>query len=1097
MQYDRLNDQEKILELFRQWRQQHEEALLIIDRFEELFTLNSDEVKEKVAVLIGRCALEVNVRVLLVFRDDFLIHCKEHASLSPIFSDLTAMLPLSGAPLRRAIIQPALKCGYRFQHEALIDEMVQSVEKERGAMPLLAFATSRLWEKRDQSKGLLTDEGYREIGRVEGALVKHADTVIERIGAEKLPIVREIFRNLITAENTRAARDTDELMSVFADQVSASEVLTILINARLLTAFEAKHPDGEKPRSRVEIIHESLLTNWPRLVRWQTQDAESAQLRDELRQAAQLWERKARSQDLLWTGTAYLEYQAWRQRYPGGLTATEEAFAKAMIRRVNRRRTRHRIATILLVAALSCIVLVIGSLWRNATTAKDQALSEAKRAEAGKVLMLARAQPNLDPSKLLGHALASLLLSDTKDGRHLVLDALSKGPPAQFIRLPLKYTYFFDFSPNDHWALAGSVNGIQLLPSDGKPLSILEKSEPQTMVGRAGQFSNDGKFAVWKAVENPSITKIWSLEQKKLVHSFHFEGYTSPFVRGGKIFFFTDLTAQYQSSWSWKDIRIRVWNFENNEPQVIGLWENDGITNFEVDPTGQWLCYPRGNRIYLRSMIGSGLGSERLVGVHSSKIAQVQFRPKHNEIAVLDNFGEIRFWSIREATDPVRIISGKQKIQWLWFNPDGSYLAARGDKVVLQYDLTLLDPAEPQLFQYQDENAHQVRFDHHGRWMAVLWESMVAFYPLQTDAYEFKSNLQDDWAFSVRFGENGKSIVTGFSEDGLRRWRMPVGFKGNATKSEWKLNHGVRTMDVDGSGNRVLIGTPEGAAYLISHHTGNAIPLMNCIPVEAIDSISFSPDGNSAAAVALHGVSENLGVQIWNLKTGSCSVLKESLGKASLAIKYSSKGDLFSGDTDGNLYQWNLSDGSYKILAKGKGIISKIAISSDGRYVAAAILSCQRWEDINTATSDLVLHDLKTNQSSYITSHGTRVFSVAFDPFGKKVVTGDIDGVIRVGSITGGDPHLLLGSKGIVGDVIVHPTGEWIASTEQFGPTIRLWRMPEGKPIHTLPYQELLKALQEVTNVRVVQDSRSLDGYRIEYAVFPGWKDVPSIRPIE
>jgi hypothetical protein len=38
----------------------------------------------------------------------------------------------------------------------LIAEMVTIVEKERGALPLLAFAAARLWEERDREKRLLT-----------------------------------------------------------------------------------------------------------------------------------------------------------------------------------------------------------------------------------------------------------------------------------------------------------------------------------------------------------------------------------------------------------------------------------------------------------------------------------------------------------------------------------------------------------------------------------------------------------------------------------------------------------------------------------------------------------------------------------------------------------------------------------------------------------------------------------------------------------------------------------------------------------------------------------------------------------------------------
>ena len=67
---------------------------------------------------------------------------------------------------------------------------------------------------------------------------------------------------------------------------------------------------NEAGHRRIEIVHESLLTHWPRLVRWRTQDADGAQLRDQLRQAAHLWDERGRPDDLLWTGTSYLDYRA-------------------------------------------------------------------------------------------------------------------------------------------------------------------------------------------------------------------------------------------------------------------------------------------------------------------------------------------------------------------------------------------------------------------------------------------------------------------------------------------------------------------------------------------------------------------------------------------------------------------------------------------------------------------------------------------------------------------------------------------------------------------------------------------------------------------
>ena len=169
-------------------------------------------------------------------RDDFLMLCNRHEALRPVFSELTPLDPPVGAALRRALVQPATRCGYRFEDDELVEEVLAEVEGERGALPLLAFAMARLWEKRDRDSGRLTRTAFHDIGGVGGALARHAGQTIDRIGTDRIAVVREIFRNLVTADGTRAVREWDELLSVF-DQGqpahSAEEVLRgLLIDAR-------------------------------------------------------------------------------------------------------------------------------------------------------------------------------------------------------------------------------------------------------------------------------------------------------------------------------------------------------------------------------------------------------------------------------------------------------------------------------------------------------------------------------------------------------------------------------------------------------------------------------------------------------------------------------------------------------------------------------------------------------------------------------------------------------------------------------------------------------------------------------------------------
>ncbi len=113
-------------------------------------------------------------------------------------------------------MQPALKCGYRYEDETLVDEILSDVEKERGALPLMAFASARLWEKRDRNSGQLTRKAYKEIRGVAGALAKHAEETMDHIGTIRHPVVREIFRNLVTARKYEGSARYGRVIECFS-----------------------------------------------------------------------------------------------------------------------------------------------------------------------------------------------------------------------------------------------------------------------------------------------------------------------------------------------------------------------------------------------------------------------------------------------------------------------------------------------------------------------------------------------------------------------------------------------------------------------------------------------------------------------------------------------------------------------------------------------------------------------------------------------------------------------------------------------------------------------------------------------------------------
>ncbi len=502
-------DPDTALAVVSRWRGHYHEVVLVIDQFEELFTLNTPEVQAGFIDLLRRLVDVADVHVVLAMRDDFLHHCQFFPQIAPIFKDLTPLGIPAGEALRRAIEEPAARMLYRFESEVLVDRMIAEVEGQHGALPLLAFAVNQLWQERDREQRVLTENAYERIGGVAGALAGHAEATLDRIGVDRLPVVREFFRNLVTAEGTRAVRNVGDLTSVFpADsRHAAEEVLRELIDARLLTSYGVNEDESETTR-HVEIIHESLLANWPRLVRWQTQDADAAQLRDQLRQAARTWHEHDRSRDLLWTGSAFREFASWRERYPGGLTEVEEAFGEAMARHAERRKRRRQIAVASTFVVLAAVLAVVGGFWRRAVT-------EGSRADAANLFSLGHLLLEEHPSATIAYAIASLERAENPEVRRLALEALWMGPTE--LRLQTASYMALDFSPDGRWlATADRDTGAYLWPSTGGAPTKLEGCDVALEI----LFGPDGDLVAANIGTERRELGLWSVPEGRFLHSF-------------------------------------------------------------------------------------------------------------------------------------------------------------------------------------------------------------------------------------------------------------------------------------------------------------------------------------------------------------------------------------------------------------------------------------------------------------------------------------------------------------------------------------------------------------------------------------------------
>ncbi len=350
--------------------------LLVIDQFEEIFTQVSDEKVRAHFLELLRVAVNTpnsRLRIIITLRADFYDRPLLYEGFGALIQQCTqVVLPLSAEEIKRCIIGPAERAGLQVMPE-LVGAIIADVQDEAGALPLLQYALTEIFERREGTQ--LTLNAYQDSGGVLGALARRAEEVYNTLPPVKREITRQVFMRLITlgegTEDTRRRAYHSELTSIITASDELQAVLDAFGRYRLLT-FDH---DLETREPTVEVAHEALIREWQRLREWLDQSRYDIRLQRILGTAAQDWITSSKEASYLLRGARLVQFEEWEQATSLSLTATEHEFLQASIAERQRqeqieqtrqahearldRRARQRLRAIV---ALLLMASVIGAL---------------------------------------------------------------------------------------------------------------------------------------------------------------------------------------------------------------------------------------------------------------------------------------------------------------------------------------------------------------------------------------------------------------------------------------------------------------------------------------------------------------------------------------------------------------------------------------------------------------------------------------------------------------------------------------------------------------------------------------------------------------